>query len=277
MQGLMMHCGAEQIEHSALMQLPSPVRTDTHVPIPHFELYKMAESQLLEQGYSITQPKHYIDAKAARYFSLMQILHEDEESKDGYSTLCALRNSHDKTFSASLAIGAKVFVCDNLSFSGDIVVGRKHTQNIMDELPGLLEGAIGRIRVMRKRQEIRFAEYKEAPLDDMTVDHLIMETYREGIINLTRIGKVNGEWHDPSADHGDKSVWRYFNAVTAALGPASTNQLIQLPKKTIKLHLLLDKYCDVDLPSEELLQEVTTSAQPGVGTTIKGVFKRILN
>lgn len=240
-----MHCGAEPIPQAMLEGLLIPAATKTHKPIPHDQFFGFASNRLIQQGYEITNPKHYINNEGQQYFALMALKHEDEEAAEGHTTMCALRNSHDKTFGASLAIGARVFVCDNLSFSGDIVVGRKHTANIWDELPELFETAIKQIRVMRKRQDVRFAEYKEAPCDNHTADHLIMECYRAGIINLRRIGKVNEEWLDPSADHGDKSIWRYFNAVTAALGPASTAQLIQLPKKTIDLHLMLDNYCDV--------------------------------
>lgn len=242
----MMHCGAQAVPFPQLVMCETPLPTDSHVPIPHHQFYQTALDGLYDQGYKTRDTRHYLNREGAHYFSLMRLEHEDEDPEQGHGTMCALRNSHDKTFAASLAIGAKVFVCDNLSFSGDIVVGRKHTANIWAELPEIFSGAISKIRVMRKRQEVRFAEYKEAPLDDRTADHLIMETYRSGIINLKRIGKVNDEWHNPSADHGDKSIWRYFNAVTAALGPTSANQLIQLPKKTIDLHLLLDDYCHLD-------------------------------
>ena len=246
MQGAMMHCGAESIPYPHLMQIHTPEPTDTHFPIPHHQFFEVAHSELVDQGFSTAQETHYINREGAHYFALMRIMHESFRDDVGHGVMVALRNSHDKMFSASLAIGAKVFVCDNLSFSGDIVVGRKHTPNIWRELPELFSGAISKIKVMQKRQEVRFAEYKEAPLDDYTADHLIMETYRRGIINLKRIGQVHKEWTAPSADHGDKCVWRYFNAVTAALGPASANQLIQLPKKTIDLHLLLDEFTHVE-------------------------------
>lgn len=254
MQGAMMHCGAEAIPFPALMQIETPEPTDTHFPIPHHKFYDVAIDQLYDRGFTVSNQQHFINREGAHYFALMQIDHESFETAVGQGVMAALRNAHDKVFSASFALGAKVFVCDNLSFSGDIVVGRKHTPNIWGELPELLDGAISKIMVMQKRQELRFAEYKEAPLDDRTADHLIMETYRRGVINLKRIGQVHKEWYEPSADHGDKSIWRYFNAVTAALGPASANQLIQLPKKTIDLHLLLDDYChlDFDDPQEPL-------------------------
>jgi len=284
MNGLMMHCGAESIPREQLNQIFIPKPTDTHFPVAHHDFLALAESKLEDQGYMIQNQKHFINHEGAQYFAMMELIHEDEYVDDvrvqngkGYSTLAALRNTHDKTFAASIAIGARVFVCDNLSFSGDIVVGRKHTKNIMDELPGKLEEAISRIRVMRKRQDIRFDEYKLAPLSDREADHLIMETFRQGIINLKRIGKVNQEWYEPTNDHGDKTVWRYFNAVTAGLGADSINQLIRLPKKTIDLHLLLDDYVDVDLPSEDQLAEVEPEDRLSIGATVKGALARILN
>ena len=279
MQGLMMHCGAEPVPFPSLKELAIPDATATHQPIPHHQFFELAEDRLLKQGYAITNPQHFTNMKGAQYFAMMQIRHEDEDQDAEHSTVCALRNSHDKSFTASLAIGARVFVCDNLSFSGDIVVGRKHTPNIWNELPEIFEGAIKKIRVMRKRQDVRFREYRQAPLDDHTVDHLIMETYRQGIVNLRRIGVINEEWHNPSTNHGDKSVWRYFNAVTAALGPASTRQLIELPKKTINLHLLLDEYCQIEMPAELALNgdtgepEVTPDGKGGWLTR----FRRTLN
>ena len=256
MQGAIMHCGAESILLPQLMALPTPPQTKTHFPIPHHHFYELAESRLLQQGYTISNPRHYINREGAHYFALMQILHADEDQNADQATMCALRNTHDRTFAAKLAVGAKVFVCDNLSFSGDIVVGRKHTANIWNDLPDLIEGAIGRIRVMRKRQDIRFAEYRRAPLDDFTADHLMMETYRKGIINLKRIKAVNDQWYLPleGDEQPNNTVWDFFNACTASLRPNTTNQLMELPKRTIDLHLLLDEFCDVDLPSEEKLQ-----------------------
>jgi hypothetical protein len=277
MDGVMMHCGAKAIPMNMLATIPTPEPTKTHFPIAHDDFYMMAEERLLDAGYEITNPQHFINKEGAQYFAMLQLRHQDEDRNAEYSTLAALRNAHDMVFRASLAVGAKVFLCDNLSFSGDIVVGGKHTANLWNVLPGRFDEAIAKIRVMRKRQDIRFAEYKEAPLDDITADHLTMECYRRGIINIQRIGKVNKQWYDPEVDHGDKKVWRFFNAVTAALGPSSNNQLIQLPKKTIDLHLLMDEFCDVDLPDENQLAEVEPEDRLGIGTTIKGVLNRIIN
>lgn len=251
MQGHMMHCGAVEVPQAMLLQTETPEPTDTHHPIAHHSFFELGLQTLHNQGYTINNPKHFLNREGAHYFSMMELYHPDMQTNGSNSTLCALRNSHDKTFSASLAIGSRVFVCDNLAFSGDVTIARKHTTNIWVDLPEMFEFAVAKIASLQKKQEVRFAEYKRAPLDDATADYLIMESYRRGIINLKRIGKVDEEWRNPSADHGDKSIWRYMNAVTAALRPASTNQLIQLGDKTIKLNMLLDKFCDVDVDDSQ--------------------------
>jgi len=250
-QGAYMHCGAKSTSLHELALMPRPIPTETHIPIAHDEFFSFAANKIMQQGYQIRRDRHYLNREGQQYFALMELEHQDESQNEGHATMAALRNAHDKSFIASLAIGAKVFICDNLSFSGDIVVGHKHTINIWSKLPEIFERAVKQIRVMRKRQDVRFAEYRQAPVDDRLADHLMMECFRKGIVNLQRIGKVNQEWHNPSADHGDKTMWRYFNAVTAALGPSSTNQLIQLPKKTIDLHLMLDQWCDVDFQATQ--------------------------
>ena len=51
------------------------------------------------------------------------------QQTEDYAYVLGLRNSHDKRFPAGLAVGASVFVCDNLSFSGEIKIGRKHTRH----------------------------------------------------------------------------------------------------------------------------------------------------
>ena len=44
---------------------------------------------------------------------------------------------------AGLAVGAAVFVCDNLSFSGEVRLARKHTAHFERDLPQLVGRTIG--------------------------------------------------------------------------------------------------------------------------------------
>lgn len=269
MKGKIMHCGAKSTPISYLPSVRTPEPTESHYPIPHWDLYLLAMEELSAAGYNVLNEAHFLNREDAHYFGLLEL--DSDTREDGYTTMCALRNSHNKDFAASLAIGARVFVCDNLSFSGDIVVGRKHTLRIMDELPELLHRAVGTIKITQRKQSIRFEEYKDCPVSTVEVaDHLIMEAYRRGIINLKRIGSVHREWEHPSEDQGDKTMWRFFNAVTRSVLPTSANQYQVLPARTIALHELCDEYADVgaalqvvaneealaDLPDQSGLQHI---------------------
>jgi len=44
-----------------------------------------------------------------------------------YGCVLGLRTSYDKSFANGVCIGASVFVCDNLSFQGEVKFERKHT------------------------------------------------------------------------------------------------------------------------------------------------------
>ena len=46
-------------------------------------------------------------------------------------------------------VGAAVFVCDNLSFSGDVKLARRHTAHVERDLPQLVSRAVGRLAELR--------------------------------------------------------------------------------------------------------------------------------
>jgi hypothetical protein len=51
----------------------------------------------------------------------------------GYTNMVGLRNSHDRKFPVGVSFGSRTFVCDNLAFSGDHAIKRKHTANVKRE------------------------------------------------------------------------------------------------------------------------------------------------
>src|SRR5205807_1578946 len=77
---------------------------------------------------SIVSQAHALAREGQRYFGLLQIV--NGTFHDDYSLIMGIRNSHDKAFPAALCLGSGVFVCDNLAFSGEIKLARKHTRFI---------------------------------------------------------------------------------------------------------------------------------------------------
>ena len=67
------------------------------------------------------------------------------QTDEDYCWVLGLRNSHDKTFPAGIVAGAQLFICDNLSFSGEVKFARKHTSHIVRDLPQITSRAIGQL------------------------------------------------------------------------------------------------------------------------------------
>ena len=84
----------------------------------------------------------------------------------GYSDMVGLRNSHDRRFPVGVSFGCKCFVCDNLAFSGDHVIKRKHTVNLKRDLPGIIGELIEPLAIQREAQKRQFDRYQATMLTD---------------------------------------------------------------------------------------------------------------
>jgi hypothetical protein len=231
----MLHAGAELIPYAGLADLPIPDPTDTHVPIPHLAVVDMVKYALGFYGHEIVEEHHGVTPDGARYFGVLEL----RSTYGDYTDTVGLRNSHDKKFPIGISFGSKVFVCDNLAFNGENVIKRKHTINAKRELPGLVAHVIEPLRDLRQVQQRTFEVYRETPLIESQVDQAIMQLYRKGAINLTRIADVLDAYEKPPHDWGDETAWRLFNATTFAL----TGKVAENPTITRQLHQVIDGIC----------------------------------
>src|SRR5207253_2157085 len=150
----------------------TPRGTETWTPIPHHQLIERVRSTLASTKLSIGTQAHSLTHDGARYFGLMEI--QSRKSSADYCWVLGLRNSHDKRFPAGIVAGASVFVCDNLSFSGEVKFARKHTVHINRDLPQLVERAIGLLLAKWHDQDKRIDAYRESEIDDGEAHDLII-------------------------------------------------------------------------------------------------------
>ena len=122
------HGESHHVSRDAVQDAPTPERTNTWVPIPHHRLLEIAKATIEQQGYTVTNEAHGLWGEGARYFGLLELA--DQNPSMDYSLVFGLRNSHDKSFPASFALGSQVLVCDNLSFIGEVVLNRRCTRFI---------------------------------------------------------------------------------------------------------------------------------------------------
>lgn len=232
---LNLHSGGELVTYDVLHDLKTPESTATHVPLPHFRLVDLVRTTLGMFGHQVVEEHHAIDG--ARYFGLMTL----ESPYTGYRDTVGLRNSHDKSLPVGVAFGSSVFVCSNLAFIGDHVIRTKHTANLKSRLPGIIMELIEPLAEVRERQARTIELYKRTELPDQAADHAIMQLYKNGVINVTRIADVVREFEEPTFEYeGGRSAWRLMNAVTFVL----EGKIAEKPSTTGTLHRVLDSVCE---------------------------------
>lgn len=244
---LLLHCGARAVPRETLSAVPTPQPTRTWTPIPHIELLAQVENTLSSNGLAIGAQAHSLTGDQARYFGLMEVQRSGAEAD--YCWVLGLRNSHDKTFPAGITAGASVFVCDNLSFSGEVKLARKHTRFIGRDLPQLVQSAIGKLMDRWHHQDVRLAAYRQADLSDHAAHDLVIRAFDVGVCTNRHIPRVLNEWRRPRHQQFEtRNVWSLFNSFTEAL----KGNLNELPRRTESLHGLLDTHVGLDHPNQLL-------------------------
>jgi len=245
---IILHCGSKKVNRSELSNPTLPASTKTYQPIGHDYFVDLVESKLAERGFTIADQVHGLNNGGRDYFGMFEVEGKNLTTQD-YALMVGMRNSHSKRFGAGIAIGASVFVCDNLSFSGEVKAVRKHTAgesgNILLDLPEIVAGSIGQMVNKAEFQNTRFEAYKSRQLATFEAEHIMVEMLRQGIMNAHRFPKLVQQWDAPDHDsftRTGRSAWRMFNAATEAL--KGTN-VVDIVRKTEKLHLLTDSVVEL--------------------------------
>jgi hypothetical protein len=234
---LLPHCGARAVCREEVMAVPTPQATATWTPVPHIELVTQVEATLRANGLVIGSQAHSLSHEQTRYFGLTEV--ERAESNKEFCWVLGLRNSHDKTFPAGIAAGMTVLICDNLSFSGEVKLARKHTRFITRDLPRLVQSAIGKLMDLWHHQDERIDAYRKSELYDRAAHDLVIRACDVGVCPNKLIPRVLHEWREPRHEQfRPRSVFSFMNAFTEAL----KGNLVELPRRTEALHGLLDSF-----------------------------------
>lgn len=257
---LILHAGANEATEADVLAVPTPEPSGDWYPIPHADMVHAVERAAEASGWVIDRREYGLFRDGLRMFGLM-LLHptqvEIAEQQKDYRLALGVRNSHDKTMSAGLVVGSHVFVCDNLAFSGEVKLLRKHTRFIARDLDRLVMQAMGRVGDSEKKQQRRIEAYKGTDLSDMQVHDLLVRSVDAKIIPNADLPKVLGEYRKPQHEEFEaRTAWSLFNAYTEVMKGVNP---LALPNRTQRLHGMLDLTAKVieGVPLDQAVADAT--------------------
>jgi hypothetical protein len=251
------------VERDELANVVTPDPTDTHHPIAHALLADQVESALTGAGFEIIAQQHGLDAlgdggngwkKAQRYFGGWEVTRDDLPSNDRRLVVGA-RNAHDKTFAASFCIGNHMLVCANLCFSSDEKIARKHTINILRDLPSRVEFCVSRITSQFHQMEVRIERYREQEVNIDRAARAVIELHKAKVLPQKLMLGTYDEFIAPRhPEFKERNLWSLYNATTEIL--KDTPNQLALTQRTMRLQSMFDQVAGLTFEEKVAAPEV---------------------
>lgn len=136
--------------------------------------------------------------------------------------------------SIGLAIGASVFICDNLALTGDIAVMKKHTKNVWTTLEDLAISTIYKSRNNYREILVAAEQMRVTPFSNNDAFSTMGLLFGRNIASPRQLPVLRHEWLRPSHDtFRERNAWSFYNACTEALKSCPPNAIME---KHIRLH-----------------------------------------
>jgi hypothetical protein len=268
MSQLVLHRGARIVEQPELEFVDAPPPTDTWFPLKHGIVLNRVSTTLTEAGYEISKQSLALSADNARFFGTLDL---KSDIMEGISLSVGIRNSIDKSFPIGFAAGSRVFNCDNLSFSSEVVIARRHTRFGEMRFNNALSQAVLGLHQYKALAAERIQSLQLSNLSEDAAASYLLASAEKGIVGWRLLPKVIEEWRNPRHEEfKPRTKWSLFNSYTEVLKDRQQKQPARAAAETIQLQQLLlkqrENYGVIAQPIEhqETGGEAGTEEHPGL-------------
>jgi len=204
---LIVHRGAEIVTREQLAQYVPPPATETWKPVSHLQLVETLTQVMQDRGLFITREQFAV--QKAKLFGTFDL---EWQKMEEFGAAVGFRHANDKSMPIQIAVGARVFICDNMSFLGELIHTRKHTAKL--DLGVELDSAMYRyIQGWRKLVDDIIIQ-KETVMEDRKAKTLLYDIFRQKIVPLKLFHPIVEEW-ETQMKLESPTGWLLHNCCTA--------------------------------------------------------------
>ncbi len=255
---LMNHHGAREVAREELATIEAPPPTKTWYPIAHRAVLDSVSATLEGAGFQIRQSRLSLSHGDARFFGTLDLA---TPISDGVSLAVGIRNSTDQSFPIGFCCGQRVFVCDNLAFTSEIVVSKKHTRFGQERYLEGLAGAVASLDQYRQSAACWIKLLQASQLAEDAANSYLLQAYEKGIIGMRLLPLVIQEWRNPRLEeYRPRTAYSLFNCFTDVLRRMRQSSYpAESALATMRLSKLLTPHV-LDVSSRPVENGVTTAA-----------------
>lgn len=181
------HKGTKRVSEEIVRAEAQPVFTDSWHPYSHGQVLDAIGLAVKDAGFKIER-KEYSLSPGALMFGVWEVNRQDEEERFAIG----IRNSINKTMAVGLCAGQRVFVCDNMVFSSEFVLFRKHTGMLdEDEIVFMAREAVAQVVPQWDRIRAWHEGLKSTEINVQQTSVLTIAAMRQGLINPKQFDRWN--------------------------------------------------------------------------------------
>lgn len=233
--GLVVHAGGRVVTRDDLALVEVPPATDSYYPVPHERLAETLSTigRDILRGYALAKEQYALAREGKQMFGVLTFRNDDTEL--GLSI--GFRNSYDRSMAIGIAIGASVFVCDNLALTGDITVLKKHTTNVWASLEDTAISTLYRSQKNFESIVTDAAALKAREIGDDEAFRLIGLLFGRGVLSPRQLPVVKQEWLLPShPEFRPRTAWSFYNSCTESLKSCPPLAILE---RHVQLHAIM--------------------------------------
>lgn len=217
--------GTGLVDLEELRKVPCPAPEGRWKPVPHAEVVRLVLAEASDRGLDVPADGMRLSASrdGMRMFGVALVEKGLGIRDDEYGFAIGFRNSHDKSLSLRIVLGANVFVCDNLMMNvrGPGAFDERKLHTVHMEPAALVSRAFDALDDAAVALAGRYDRMRETLVPLARGNELLVDAVAIGALPKSRLYDACLAWRgaadeDPSAevDHPE-TAWALQQAVTA--------------------------------------------------------------
>lgn len=215
------HVNSTYRSRQELALIPTPNGTKSWKPVGHYDLVDSISTELERRDITIVHEKFAVSHNNARLFGVMD-LRVNGFNRPDVGMALGLRGANDKSMRLSIVTASRVFVCDNMAFSGSdgaVLLFKKHTSRL--DLGQVVPHALDSYMVKSLDFTASIDRMANFALTDDRAKSLLFDAFlRADVMALRYLPEVARLYFDDEIQRqkfADRTLWSLNNAFTEAV------------------------------------------------------------
>jgi hypothetical protein len=224
-----------------LSSYPVPAASRTYCPVSQERLWNTVCGQFESAGLRVVSDSHQVHRKQPVFVSKAVITSPDLPDSPGETWEFAVMNSYNMTIAARVMFGKTVTVCTNGLIMAEHILRTKHTTNVWDRLPVMIDNAVKSFVAQSRQYTERQERLKTQYTGSTELAQFALQLAQRGVLNKSKILDFYEESKSPSFDYQTEylCLWNLQAAFTHLVKEANP---VDRPRAVIEFDRNLDQF-----------------------------------